>query len=276
MSLFVVEEHTLRLAQRGDAASFNALKIAYQARVCSFCARLLRNIEEGEEAAQETFLLAWQNLSEYRFQGPFLGWLLKIARNTCLNLLRTKKSQERKKTSSLDDTACREAVVLQSDGNDTAQEGCAHAYAEQLLQMLRRRVTTQRPKWDSLDWSIFWLRVGQGEENFAQIALQVGCKVDTVKYRYRAHIQVALAGVRKEMVLAALYADRCALPWEALDWELLHLVYEQGMLDFDLVARRLPLSIQPQRTMTPPMFRHRYETVVATVISTLEQQLGTP
>ena len=268
------EEHIIALAQRGDGVSFNHLKIRYHLRICSFCIQMLHDWEAGEDAAQETFLLVWQRLPEYRSQGPFIGWILRIARNTCLNSIRTKKSQECKSAMRLDDIACRETIAVLADKANTAQEGGAHIYAGQLMQRLQKRVTTDRPIWDSLDWNIFLLQVEQGEDNFARIALDIGCKVDTIKYRYRAHIKVALVEVRKEFVLAAIYAERSILPWNVLDWHLLDLVYKQGMIDFDAVIMNLPLPVQQHGKISASVLQDRYETAIAPVMAALEREMS--
>lgn len=44
-----------------------------------------------EDAAQETFLKAYTQLSSYEERGSFEGWLARIATNTCINILRSAK-----------------------------------------------------------------------------------------------------------------------------------------------------------------------------------------
>ena len=81
-----VEE--VRRARRGDSNAFAALVTSMQRQVYGLCLRLLRTEAEAAEVAQETFLRAYQNLDRYDDSRPFDLWVLTIARNQCLDLLR--------------------------------------------------------------------------------------------------------------------------------------------------------------------------------------------
>jgi RNA polymerase sigma-70 factor, ECF subfamily len=50
--------------------------------------RLLRDPEEARDAAQEAFVRAYEALPSYDAALPFTPWLLRIARNHCLDLYR--------------------------------------------------------------------------------------------------------------------------------------------------------------------------------------------
>jgi len=63
----------------------------YSPRVFQVASRFFRRRELVEEAAQETFLKAYTQLSSYEGRGSFEGWLVRIATNTCLNALRSAK-----------------------------------------------------------------------------------------------------------------------------------------------------------------------------------------
>ena len=78
----------VRRARRGDQNAFAALVRQVQRPVYGLCLRLLRTEGEAQEVAQETFLRAYQNLERYDLTRPFDLWVLAIARNLCLDLLR--------------------------------------------------------------------------------------------------------------------------------------------------------------------------------------------
>lgn len=84
-----VEE--VRRARRGDSNAFAALVKSMQRQVYGLCLRLLRTEAEAAEVAQETFLRAYQNLDRYDDSRPFDLWVLTIARNQCLDLLRRRQ-----------------------------------------------------------------------------------------------------------------------------------------------------------------------------------------
>lgn len=75
-------------ARGGDQKAFAALVRAVQRPVYGLCLRLLSNEAEASEVAQESFLRAYQNLGRYDVERPFDLWVMAIARNLCLDLLR--------------------------------------------------------------------------------------------------------------------------------------------------------------------------------------------
>jgi len=58
-------------------------------RVFQIASRFFRQRELVEEAAQESFLKAYTQLSTYEGRGSFEGWLARLTTNLCLNLLRS-------------------------------------------------------------------------------------------------------------------------------------------------------------------------------------------
>jgi RNA polymerase sigma-70 factor, ECF subfamily len=75
-------------ARRGDHNAFAALVKSVQRPVYGLCLRLLRTEAEASEIAQEAFLRAFQKLETYDDDKPFDLWVMAIARNLCLDLLR--------------------------------------------------------------------------------------------------------------------------------------------------------------------------------------------
>ena len=76
-------------AQRGDRQAFNRLVIHYQDIIVNLCASLMGTRSDGEDAAQETFIKAWQQLEFFRGESQFSTWLHTIAINTCRNKQRS-------------------------------------------------------------------------------------------------------------------------------------------------------------------------------------------
>ncbi len=105
----------VRRARRGDANAFASLVKSVQRQVYGLCLRLLRTEAEAAEVAQETFLRAYQNLDRFDETRPFDLWVLTIARNQCLDLLRRRTKM---KTDDVED----HAYNLQS-GEPSLEEG---------------------------------------------------------------------------------------------------------------------------------------------------------
>jgi RNA polymerase sigma-70 factor (ECF subfamily) len=78
-------------AQHGSDEAFTQLVEAYQTHVYNMCYRMLGDAESAEDAAQETFLRAYQHLHRYDQKRPFATWLLSIAAHYCIDRLRKRK-----------------------------------------------------------------------------------------------------------------------------------------------------------------------------------------
>ena len=78
-------------AQQGSDEAFTQLVEAYQRPVYSLCYRMLGEREAAEDAAQETFLRAFQYLHRYDGRRPFATWLLSIAAHYCIDGLRRRR-----------------------------------------------------------------------------------------------------------------------------------------------------------------------------------------
>ena len=78
-------------AQQGSDEAFTKLVEEHQTHVYNLCYRMLGEPEAAEDAAQESFLRAYQNLHRYDQSRPFPTWLLSIAAHYCIDRLRRRK-----------------------------------------------------------------------------------------------------------------------------------------------------------------------------------------
>ncbi len=83
-----VEAALARAAARGDRTAFAKLVELYKRPVYGLCLRLLQDREEARDAAQEAFLRAWGAVGSYDPIQPFAPWVLRIARNHCIDVAR--------------------------------------------------------------------------------------------------------------------------------------------------------------------------------------------
>ena len=86
------EAQWLEMARLGDEDAFGHLVEAYQRPVFNLCYRMTGDPGEAEDAAQETFLRAYQNLKRYDPQRPFATWMLSIAAHYCIDQIRRRKA----------------------------------------------------------------------------------------------------------------------------------------------------------------------------------------
>ncbi len=76
-------------AQAGSRSAFNRLVIAHQHQIMTLCCRMLSRRDEAEEAAQDTFVRAWQSIGRFKGEARFSTWVYRIAVNTCRNRRRS-------------------------------------------------------------------------------------------------------------------------------------------------------------------------------------------
>jgi RNA polymerase sigma-70 factor (ECF subfamily) len=82
------DEYWVERVRQGDGAALEFLFRRYVNRVFGFAHATLRNREEAEEVVTDTFMRVFRFAAEVRGQGTFESWLLRIARNLCLDRLR--------------------------------------------------------------------------------------------------------------------------------------------------------------------------------------------
>jgi RNA polymerase sigma-70 factor (ECF subfamily) len=83
----------LSRCRQGDALAWEALVRRYQARIYGFALHYLRDPEEAREAAQEIFLKMYQHLGSIRDGRTYLPWMLRLARNCCIDRIRSRKAR---------------------------------------------------------------------------------------------------------------------------------------------------------------------------------------
>jgi RNA polymerase sigma factor (sigma-70 family) len=78
----------------GDADAAAAFIRRFQARVYGLVLTIVRDEGTAEEVAQETFLRAWKHARTYDARrGRVATWLLTIARNLAIDLVRVKRAE---------------------------------------------------------------------------------------------------------------------------------------------------------------------------------------
>src|SRR5215831_18324806 len=70
--------------------SINQLFERHHPRVAAWCYRMTGDVESATDLAQEVFLKAFRNLELFRGQSKFTTWLYSIARNHCMDALRSR------------------------------------------------------------------------------------------------------------------------------------------------------------------------------------------
>jgi len=98
-------EDAMRRAALGDETAFETLLSQYEKAVYNLAYQMLSCEQDAEDAAQESFLKLWKTLPAFRFDCSPYTWIMKIAQNVCLDMLRHRHGiQPDSLTASDDDT----------------------------------------------------------------------------------------------------------------------------------------------------------------------------
>jgi RNA polymerase sigma-70 factor (ECF subfamily) len=77
-------------AQAGSEAAYRELLGRYQRPVFSLIYRMVRDREQAEDLAQETFVRVFNHIGRYDPQFKFSSWIFKIATNLTIDAMRKK------------------------------------------------------------------------------------------------------------------------------------------------------------------------------------------
>jgi RNA polymerase sigma-70 factor (ECF subfamily) len=76
----------------GDRDAFRLLVERYQARAHRLALRILRDEDQANDAVQEAFVKAYNNLAKFERRSAFFTWLYRLVKNQCLDMLRRDRS----------------------------------------------------------------------------------------------------------------------------------------------------------------------------------------
>src|SRR6266404_2792440 len=79
-------------SKNGDVAAFEQLVKRYDRRLLRIAQSVTHNREDSQDAVQEAFLKAYQNLADFREACQFSTWLIRITVNQALMKLRKQRA----------------------------------------------------------------------------------------------------------------------------------------------------------------------------------------
>ncbi|GLB48093.1 RNA polymerase sigma factor [Neptunitalea lumnitzerae] len=81
-------EQLITACKKGERKAQHQLYQLFGSRLYSVCLKYSRNKEEAEDNLQDSFLVIFKKIDQYKSKGAFEGWLKRITINTCLQKYR--------------------------------------------------------------------------------------------------------------------------------------------------------------------------------------------
>jgi RNA polymerase sigma-70 factor (ECF subfamily) len=189
----MAEQIAAAAAVAEPAGDFSAWMLAEQRRIFLLCQRMLGEADEADSATQDVFLKAYKSVYQegQRPDDP-ARWLTRVAVNTCLDRLRSRKWKFwRSRPSPADESLI---LAMTAAGTPSAErEAFSREIAVRLGRALENLSARQR--------AVFTLRHYE-EKSLDEIGALLGLDTGTVK----AHMARAIAKLREE--LKDLYRSR--------------------------------------------------------------------
>ncbi len=190
------DQHYIRLVREGDTNAFAVLVNRYKDMVFTLSLKMLKDREEAEEVAQDTFLKLFKSLSKFNRESKFSTWIYKVAFNTCLD--RLKKNKRLQPVSGLDEFTEQEAISLMNV-LDSIEEKERTQMIQDCLQEL--------PGEDNFLLTLYYFE----EQSLEEIAKIIGITPNNVKirlYRNRKKLASLLAEYLEPEILQQYESKR--------------------------------------------------------------------
>ncbi len=184
------DEELVRSVLAGDRDRFGELVERYQGRLVNYLYRLVRNLDEAHDLAQEVFVRVYQALDRFDPQYRFSTWLFRVAQNAAIDLIRKRRFRLVPLTRPDEDGEGTYDLELEA-----ADPGAlALIESEERGQQIRRAI-------DGLPWEyreLILLR-HYGELAYDEIAQAKGMPLGTVKNKLFRARQMLKAALEPEM-----------------------------------------------------------------------------
>ena len=169
MSGGLSDNEIISLVLKGDHAAYGQLVTRYQNYAFTLALRMVKNREDAEEVAQDSFIKAFKYLSDFRGASKFTTWLYTIVNNTGISFLRKKKIE----VHSLDDESVFEAA-------DNIDSGLRANTIEQKskVNMVNEAISMLNPD-DAQVLTLFY----KAEQSLEETAQVLGIEVNAAKVR---------------------------------------------------------------------------------------------
>ena len=98
-----IQKEVIEGCKAGDEKAFAEIVLHYQKKVLNIAYRMLGNMEEAKDLAQEVFISVFESIKGLREEAKFDAWLTQVTLNHCRNRWKYFKRRQYFNSDSLDD-----------------------------------------------------------------------------------------------------------------------------------------------------------------------------
>lgn len=189
------EQYYITKILEGDSNAFAVLVDQYKDLVFSLSLKMLKNREEAEEAAQDTFVKVFKSLNNFKGDSKFSTWIYKVAYNTCLDQL--KKIKRVQDTIPIDDFSENQIQNLENV-LDAIDERDRNEMIQDCIHLL--------PSEEAFLLILFYFE----EQSLEEISKIIDCTANNVKVKlYRSRKKIAsILKMRLEPEIIECYGSK--------------------------------------------------------------------
>lgn len=162
------DQHYINLIINGDTNAFAVLVDRYKDLVYTLTLRMLKNREEAEEVAQDTFIKVYKSINRFKGDSKFSTWIYRIAYNTSLD--RLKKNRKHFNDVAIDEFTEHEVKTI-----DNALSQLENEERNQAVQ----KCIAQLPSDDAVILTLYYFE----EQSLDEISKVVGLTPNNVKVK---------------------------------------------------------------------------------------------
>uniref|UniRef100_UPI0029344BB2 RNA polymerase sigma factor n=1 Tax=Psychroserpens damuponensis TaxID=943936 RepID=UPI0029344BB2 len=180
----------------GDTNAFAVLVDDYKGLVYTLALRMLKNKEEAEEVAQDTFIKTYKSLHRFKGDSKFSTWIYRVCYNTCLD--RIKKNKKYINNVNINEFTTHEVKTL-----DNALTTLETKEQEQVIQ----RCIAQLPSEDSFLLTLYYF----DDLSLDEISKVVGITANSIKvklFRCRKKLAIILKSQLEPETIAYYERER--------------------------------------------------------------------
>ena len=84
------ERWLIEESRKGNVDAFEELIKGYKKSAYNIALRVMRNVEDAEDASQEALIKIFKNISSFNMESTFKVWMYRVVVNTCIDFKRRK------------------------------------------------------------------------------------------------------------------------------------------------------------------------------------------